>query len=130
MERKAINTPKIYPYDVYACTHATRVGNTIYLSGQASVDAEGNILHQGDVVAQCAQAFDNMKMVLEADGAGLKDLVQYSVYVLSNDVWDKISETRRRYLNTDPMPACVGVVVKDLYPPGILIEIDAIAVVD
>ena len=87
-------------------------------------------MHKGDVVAQTAQAFENMKIVLEAGGSGLKDVVQYNVYVLGNDVWEQISETRRRYLNTDPLPACVGVVVKDLYPPGILIEMDAIAVLD
>ena len=130
MDRKEIKTPKIYPYDMYAASHATQVGNTIYVSGQASVDAEGNVLHKGDVVAQTAQAFENMKIVLEAGGSGLKDVVQYNVYVLGNDVWEQISETRRRYLNTDPLPACVGVVVKDLYPPGILIEMDAIAVLD
>ena len=130
MDRKEIKTPKIYPYGMYAASHATQVGNTIYVSGQASVDAEGNVLHKGDVVAQTAQAFENMKIVLEAGGSGLKDVVQYNVYVLGNDVWEQISETRRQYLNTDPLPACVGVVVKDLYPPGILIEMDAIAVLD
>jgi enamine deaminase RidA (YjgF/YER057c/UK114 family) len=130
MDRKEIKTPKIYPYGIYAASHATQVGNTIYVSGQASVDAEGNVLHKGDVVAQTAQAFENMKIVLEAGGSGLKDVVQYNVYVLGNDVWEQISETRRQYLNTDPLPACVGVVVKDLYPPGILIEMDAIAVLD
>ena len=130
MDRKEIKTPKIYPYGIYAASHATQVGNTIYVSGQASVDAEGNVLHRGDVVAQTAQAFENMKIVLEAGGSGLKDVVQYNVYVLGNDVWEQISETRRQYLNTDPLPACVGVVVRDLYPPGILIEMDAIAVLD
>lgn len=130
MERMAIKTSKIYPYDMYACSHAVKAGNTIYISGMAPTNAEGNVLHEGDVAAQCADSFENMKAVLEGAGASLKDVVNYDVYILSNDDWDKIAETRKRYFNTDPLPACVGVVVKELYPPGIMIEIGAIAVVD
>jgi len=129
VKRRAIKTPKIYAYDKYACSHATQVGNTLYVSGMASTDPEGNLVHKGDVVAQCVQSFENMKAVLEAAGGSLRDVVQYDVYVVS-DVWDEISETRQHYFNSDPLPACVGVVVADLHPPGTLIEIGAIAVVD
>ena len=129
MKRRAINTPKLYSYDKYACSHATQVGNTLYVSGMASTDPDGNLVHEGDVVAQCAQSFENMKAVLEAAGASLRDVVQYDVYVVS-DVWDQISATRQHYFNTDPLPACVGVTVAELHPTGTLIEIGAIAVVD
>jgi len=129
MERKAINIPEIVSYEQYACTHATQCGNMIFVSGQASVDVQGEVLHEGDIVAQCDRAFQNMRAVLKAAGATMKDVVHYNIYVLSNDAWDKIAPVRKRYFDTDPMPACVGVAVKELYPPGILLEMDAIAMV-
>jgi enamine deaminase RidA (YjgF/YER057c/UK114 family) len=51
-------------------------GRTIYCSGQTSVDADGNPVHEGDIAAQMTQALDNVEAVLRESGVSLSDVVR------------------------------------------------------
>ena len=51
--------------------HAVGGGRTVYRSGQTSVDADGNPVHEGDMAAQMTQALDNVEAVLRESGASL-----------------------------------------------------------
>ncbi|HEY8838640.1 MAG TPA: RidA family protein, partial [Dehalococcoidia bacterium] len=62
---------------------AVRAGNTLYISGQVSQDLDGNIVGRGDIVAQAAQVFANLKAVVEAAGASLQDVVKLTTYTTS-----------------------------------------------
>jgi 2-iminobutanoate/2-iminopropanoate deaminase len=74
------------------------------------------------------KVFINIKLTLEAAGASLQDVVKYTVYLTNMDDIATFREVRARYL-TPPMPAGTGVEVSRLLP-GVLVEIDAVAVVD
>src|SRR3989304_964568 len=52
---------------------AVRAGDTVYVSGQASVARHGKLVGAGDVVAQTRQVLENMKLALAAAGAPLDD---------------------------------------------------------
>src|ERR671915_2010899 len=54
---------------------------TMYIGGQDAVDAEGNIVGVGDLVAQTEQVLRNLRTALEAAGAGPEHVVKWNVLV-------------------------------------------------
>src|SRR5690349_19122591 len=63
------------PWDV-----GTRAGDFIFVAGMRGIDPKTNTLVQGDE-ARIRQAFLNMKLIAESEGAGLRDCVRIVVYV-------------------------------------------------
>jgi enamine deaminase RidA (YjgF/YER057c/UK114 family) len=53
---------------------------TIYCSGQTSMDADGNPIHESDMVAQVGQALDNLESVLRESGCELSNVVRLNYY--------------------------------------------------
>jgi len=107
---------------------AVRAGNTIYVSGQASLDANGNLVGPSDVVAQTRQTLENMKIVLAAAGATLDDVVKVTVYLANRDDRPKVNEVRKEYFKAN-RPASTLIEISRFAIEGMLIEIEAIAVV-
>jgi len=108
-------------------SHAVKVSNTIYLAGMIGWDEQRKLV-EGGFEAQAVKTFENIKLTLEAAGASLKDVVKVTVYLKNMDDIAKYREIRSRFF-TPPMPASTGVEVSKLLP-GVLIEIEAVAVVD
>ena len=109
-------------------SHAVKVDETIYLAGMVGFDEQRNIV-TGGFEAQTIKTFENIKLVLKAAGASLKDVVTLTVYVTDMDNIARFREIRGRYFSP-PMPASTGVEVSSLILPEILVEIEAIAVVE
>ena len=96
-----------------------------FLSGTASIDAEGNIVHPGDVARQTARTLENMNALMERNGGSLSDLKQAVVYL--RDWADR--ETVSRRLMESPLAAVPHLLLKaPVCRPGWLVEIDGIAV--
>jgi 2-iminobutanoate/2-iminopropanoate deaminase len=108
-------------------SHAVKAGNTIYLAGMTGWDEQRQVV-AGGFEAQAVKALENIKLTLEAAGASLQDVVKYTVYLTNMDDIATFREVRARYF-TPPMPAGTSVEVSRLLP-GVLVEIDAVAVVD
>ncbi len=111
-------------------SQAIKVGNTIYVSGQAGADREGNIT-EGDCGAQAEQVFANMKHVLEAAGATMQDVVMLHFYFACNipENMPKINDAFRKYFE-EHLPASTAVQVASLFSPAILLEVEAVAVIE
>lgn len=109
-------------------THTVRAGNTVYVAGQVGWDKDGKIV-PGGFEAQAAQAFENLKRALEGGGASLKDVVKITTYVKDLNDLPKFREVREKYF-TAPLPASTLVQIVSLAMPELLIEIEAIAVVE
>jgi 2-iminobutanoate/2-iminopropanoate deaminase len=103
-------------------------GRTIYVSGQVSMDAEGNIVGEGDITAQTETVLEHVKTVVEEAGGGMEDIVKVTVFITDMELYDEIHEVRRRYFE-EPFPASSMVEVSALVDPRLLIEIQAVAVV-
>jgi reactive intermediate/imine deaminase len=108
-------------------TDAVKAGNTIYVSGQASVDEQGRLVGRGDVVAQTRKVLDNMKLALAAAGATLDDVTKVTVYLANVDDRPKVNEVRKEYFR-DNRPASTLIEISRFAIEGMLIEIEAIAV--
>jgi reactive intermediate/imine deaminase len=100
----------------------------IHVSGQIAIDREGDLVGPGDLRAQTRQVFENLKAILEANGATFGDAVKIGTYLTTLDDLAAMREIRSEYLTSDP-PASTAVQVVALVVPDALIEIDLVAVV-
>ena len=100
-----------------------------FISGQAAINASGQLVGLGNFDVQAEQVFANLERVLRAGGSSLANIIKVTIFL--RDMWNfpKIVELRGRYF-TPPYPADTIVEVTSLYFPEALIEIEAIAVVD
>jgi 2-iminobutanoate/2-iminopropanoate deaminase len=104
-------------------------GRTIYVSGQVSMDAEGNVVGEGDIRVQTETVLEHVKTVVEEAGGGMEDIVKVTVFITDMGLYDEIHEVRRRYFR-EPYPASSMVEVSALIDPRLLIEIEAVAVIE
>lgn len=117
--------PPGYSYVV----EASGPSRTIYFAGQLGVDTDNKFVG-ADFRAQCAQAFENMSLALQAAGARWSDVVKINNFLVDIQAnMPAFREVRDRYLNTKAPPASTTIGVPALARPGGLFEIEAIAVV-
>ncbi|MHB8576046.1 MAG: RidA family protein, partial [Dehalococcoidia bacterium] len=60
---------------------------TLICAGQFSADADGNLLHGGEVRAQLGQALDNLETVLKQAGFSLADVMRLNYYTTDVDAF-------------------------------------------
>ena len=102
---------------------------TIYCAGQTSVDADGNPIHEGDMVAQVGQALDNLESVLRESGCGLSDVVRLNYYTTDVDGFFPAMEVLAARLSAAGCrPASTLLEVSRLALPPLLVELEATAV--
>ena len=116
------------PLAPYAIAPGWKVGDLLFLSGQAAISPDGEIVGTGDFDAQLAQTFANIETVLAAGGSDLSKIVKVTIYLTDMGNFPKIVEARRRHF-TPPYPADTIVEVRSLALPELLVEIDVIATV-
>jgi enamine deaminase RidA (YjgF/YER057c/UK114 family) len=126
-KRQSIVPPPFQPwYDAYHFSPATRVGDTIWVSGQVGLDAR---MQPADgVEAQARIAFESLKMILEAAGASLADVVELTTFHtnLQQETQD-FSAVKDAYF-PDRYPSWTAVGVSQLALPGLCVEVRAVAV--
>ena len=102
---------------------------TIYVGGQNAVDAAGAIVGGDDIAAQSARALANAKTALEAVGATLADVVQWTVlFVDGVDLGAGYGAIAAELASKEPS-LVTAARVSGLGVPGALVEISAIAAV-
>jgi reactive intermediate/imine deaminase len=116
------------PYAPYRISQAIRLGNLVFVSGQAAIDQSGALVGVGDFDAQAEQAFRNLEAVLQAAGSGLDRIVKVTIFLTDMSNFSKVVELRGRWFR-EPYPADTIVEVGSLALPELEIEIEAIAAV-
>jgi len=121
----ALSTPTGYSQVVVAS--GTR---TVFVAGQVSLDADGNLVAPGDVVGQARQAFANVRTALEAAGATIADVAKITWFVVGYDParLPELAAARRESFG-DHAPASTLIGVQSLASPEYLVEAEAIAVI-
>ena len=104
---------------------AVRIGAVVAGSGQVGITPDGVILD--GVSAQTRQAFSNLLAHLAAAGAGADDVISVRVFLTQVEHFAEMNEVYREYF-TEPYPARSTIYVG--LPPDLLVEIDALAVID
>ena len=117
------------PYEPFRLALGYRVGDLLFVSGQASIDENAQLVGEGDFDAQAEQTFLNLKRVLEAGGSSLANVVKVTIFLTDMANFPKIVELRGKWF-TPPYPADTIVEVSSLAFPELMIEIEAVAVAD
>lgn len=96
----------------------------VYISGTASIDNKGKILHEGDIVSQTNRMIENVEVLLSEAGCGFSQVGSMIVYLRDSAdyaVVNKIFDTR--------FPDCPRVTVQaPVCRPGWLVEMECIAI--
>ena len=102
---------------------ATKVGNLIFVSGQASTDAAGAVVSD-TFENEFRRTMENLRRILLACGSDLDKVARANAYLKNHSDWDQYNKLYREYFKA-PFPArttitnCLG---------KVLFEIDVIAV--
>lgn len=127
IQRKIINTSQA-PEAIGTYSQAVKLGNTVFISGQISLDPVSGQLVGTDVKSQLFQAFDNLAAIAKAAGGSLNEVVKLTIYLLDMAEFAVVNECMARCFN-EPYPARAVVAVVGL-PKNSLVEVDAVMVVD
>jgi 2-iminobutanoate/2-iminopropanoate deaminase len=113
------------PFSHY--TDAVRAGNLLFVSGCVSLDADGKLVGEGDVVAQARRVFENIRLCLAAAGASFADVVKVTTFLTDISDRARINPVRQEFFG-NVRPASTLVEVSALVLPEFLIEVEAVAV--
>lgn len=99
-------------------------GPFVYVSGQASVDKDGNIVSD-TFEAEFRRSLQNLQTVLRSAGCELKDVIQTRNYVRDEEDLPLYNQLYREYF-TDPRPA--RTTITGCLPKSIRYELECIAI--
>jgi YD repeat-containing protein len=132
MPVQLINPEKLFKPDVYRQVAIGTGTRHVHVAGQVAYDAQGQIVSRGDLAGQVAQAYRNVGTALAAVGATFKDVVRLTVYMVDWKVEktaDFLAGVEQAGKDFDLALAPVSLIgVAALYEPGILVEVEATAV--
>jgi 2-iminobutanoate/2-iminopropanoate deaminase len=105
---------------------AVKSNGFVFLSGQIPADPQTGELVTGSIHDQVVRVIENLKLVLEAAGLSLSDVVKTTVFLKDMNNFARMNETYGRLFGANP-PARTTVEVARL-PRDVGIEIEAIAI--
>jgi len=115
------NTPRSHlPF-----SPAVRVGNLLFVSGQASVDATGKIIDDS-FEGEVRRSIDNLKRILEDCGSSLSLVVQTRNYIQRPEDVPEYNRIYREYF-AEPFPA--RTTITNCLSGTLKYEIECVAVV-
>ena len=126
MSARIVHTEKA-PAAIGPYSQAVIAGNFVFTAGQIALDPSTGQIVSGDVTAQTERVLQNLTAVLESAGASWREVVKTTVYLQDMADFPRVNEVYGRMIG-DARPARSTVQVSGL-PRGVLVEIDAVAVV-
>ena len=124
MEKKCFKTQKgpaaVGPYNT-----AVIYGDTVYMSGMIGIDPAVQKPVEGGTLAQAAQIFENIKVVLGELNLTMDDVLKTTVYLTDIKEFGEVNKLyAEAFAPNFPARTCVEV---SALPMGLSIEIECIA---
>ena len=114
--------------DTVSYSRAVRVGNVVEVSGTTAVDGE-KIIAPDDGYKQTKFILAKIEKALSETGASLKDVVRTRMFVTDIAKWEEIGRAHGEYFK-NIKPASTMVEVNSLILKGLIIEIEATAIIN
>jgi enamine deaminase RidA (YjgF/YER057c/UK114 family) len=108
-------------------TQAIRVGDMVYLSGTAALQADFTAAHPGDFESQLIYVYESISRSLANFGLTHNDIVREVMYVTDMQKLRDAIPRRKSFYGDGPYPASTGVEVRSLVLPELMIEVEVSA---
>lgn len=103
---------------------AIRVKDTIYASGQISLDETGHIIGKGNMETQMRQAYLTSAKILQSFGATMNNVVKEEIFVTDMKAALVVASNVRNDVYPDfPMISSTIIQIRRLVHPDALVEI-------
>jgi enamine deaminase RidA (YjgF/YER057c/UK114 family) len=102
----------------------------LFMSGVASLDTDGRVLHPQDMEAQMRCIYSLIREMLESQSIQFQDIVKEVIYTTDMDAWRATLPVRQEVFAGMVPPAGSVVEVARLFQPGLLLEIEVVAQVE
>jgi enamine deaminase RidA (YjgF/YER057c/UK114 family) len=113
----------------YSLGISVPVGRLIFISGTVAMDDQGQVIGAGDMETQARAVFAQIEKLLGEAGATLGDVVKITTFVTDMSQYGKFSSVRNEVFGDGPYPASATVGVSELVKEGLLVEVEALAVI-
>ena len=100
----------------------------VFVSGQVSVSADGQLVGGDDFEAQVRQVLENLRTVVEDAGATLDAVVKLTVFLTDMSKLRDYTRVKAEFFGGD-QPASTAVEVSALARPELMVEVEALAVI-
>jgi 2-iminobutanoate/2-iminopropanoate deaminase len=126
MDKEVISTDRAPgPFQGAPYNQAVRFGDVVFVAGQVGTALETGQLAGSTIEEQTEQTMKNLAGILEAAGSSLDKLLKTTVFLVDLADFAGMNEVYKRHVGDRP-PARSTIGISAL-PPGILVEIEAIA---
>jgi 2-iminobutanoate/2-iminopropanoate deaminase len=113
------------PFQGAPYSQAIKANGFVFVAGQVGIEPDNPQPVGGGIREQTEQTLKNLRAILEAAGTGMDRLVKTTVFLTHLDDFQGMNEIYAKHVGDQP-PARSTFEVGNL-PPGLLVEIEAIA---
>ena len=125
-----LNPEGLFKPSTFSQIAVTEGDKVVFISGQTARDSTSKIVAVGDVKGQAEKVFANLRTAIESVGGSMGDIAKITTFVVNlqpdDRVW--IGEMVKKHFPKPPAHTLVG--ISALATPELLIEIEAIAILD
>ena len=126
---KRQNISSASPWEsIVGYSRAVRVGRSVHVAGTTATGDDGSVVAAGDAAGQTRFVLEKISRALAQSGATLQDVVRTRLFVTDISNWESIGRAHGEFFK-EIKPAATMVEVSRLITPGLLVEIEADAVV-
>jgi 2-iminobutanoate/2-iminopropanoate deaminase len=112
----------------YSAGISVTAGRLVFISGIVAMDENGDVIAPGDMEAQTRHIFGRIAELLAEAGADFRHVVKITTFVTDMSQYADFSKVRGEVFR-DGYPASATVGVSALVFDGLVVEVEAIAVV-
>ena len=105
-------------------------GTTVYLAGYGAFQDEAGKSYAGDFDGHVRLSFERIRRTLERAGGRLDDMVTMTVFITDMANGTRFTQLRKEFFKEGKYPASALIGIKALAQPEMMVEIQAIAVLE
>lgn len=127
-ERELVNPAELHPAPGFSHVALGKGERIVCFAGQVALAQDFSLVGGDDLAAQTRAAMRNLEVAMKAVGARWEDVIRRTIYTLHPTEFEVIAGAIEEVTGSSENPAQTIIGVTGLAIPGLLIEIEATAV--